>query len=193
MNGYAEDGDYIVDTWLLDTDFSFEFGEHQDLPKLNKEQLRFILAVKAGKIKYVAAMIAEGFDVNFCTAWRGNPLCTAIENNRLDIAKLLLDSGAHTENALHLACLRSNIDLVSMLLSYGADPNAVGHGVGEDIPTCFIFALHVAQPLTIVLKLIEAGADVNAMCCQTLWTPLHLVCNSPAHSADIVQAILRAG
>lgn len=94
-----------------------------------------------------------------------NPQIAAAENDYVECARLLLEHRAEVDcrNAshqtpLHLACLSQSIGTVDLLISYGANVNAVY----RDGRT----ALHAAivkqsRSLDCCNALLKAGADVN--------------------------------
>jgi ankyrin repeat protein len=80
---------------------------------------------------------------------------------------------------LHLACWHDRSDVVSVLLTAGADPNAETK-VGKT-------PLHMAKSHAIVTELINAGAEVNARDSRGN-SPLHF-----ARDTTIARALIRAG
>lgn len=86
----------------------------------------------------VAALASAGIDVNKSYYYRilappyhqynSTPIFTAIDLNKLNIVKLLLDNNADIEivffnkTPLYRAVENNNIECVALLLSYGADP-----------------------------------------------------------------------
>ena len=86
------------------------------------------------------------------------PLYYAVNAGHYDAAKLLLDMGAdidktdgsHT-NALHVAIGTNSVDMVRLLLRYGADPNDgnplyIAHGYGIDPHIIALLLDHGAIP-----------------------------------------------
>jgi ankyrin repeat protein len=118
---------------------------------------------------------------------------SAIENGKRDkVRRLLADKSFEIDAlidgrqpALHLAMQEEQIDIVRVLLEYGADINSIGyHGWTP---------LHVAAAIG-NLKLTELclfhGASVRALT-DTAQTPLHKACSSK--NVGVVKALLEAG
>lgn len=89
-------------------------------------------AAKSGDMAEVKKLVAEGKNVNEKKPFsKKTPLMYAVENNRLDIAKLLLTKGAEVndadtlgDTALLKAAENTNVDILKILLKNGADVNA---------------------------------------------------------------------
>jgi len=122
-------------------------------------------AIEAGKYDVVKTLIEKGADVNQKTRKR-HPLSLAINYNRTEIVRLLLEKGVRldlaTDDKYHPPLFESmersdaNIDIVRALLDYGADPN-------EKIPNGNT-ALSIAfqyRHFAIADELIRRGADVQ--------------------------------
>ena len=93
------------------------------------------------------------------------------------------------QTPLILAIGDNNLELVNLLLEYGADVNTVWHGEQSWSP------LHIACQTSnpeIIVKLIEHGASVNAMLKNC--TPLYraMVPNTPGHKFAHTKAFLEA-
>jgi ankyrin repeat protein len=90
------------------------------------------------------------------------PLTAAVEFGNDDIAKLLLERGAHPTwdepaaprgSALHSASARGNLDMVKLLLEHGADPN-------EDVDsTASALAFAATPEIRTLLRSHGAGLD----------------------------------
>ena len=94
-----------------------------------------------------------------CEQWAGNPVI-----DRYDWSLESADC-----NALFLACAYGREDTVRLLISAGADVNAVYHGLTALIQACFYCRL------PIIRLLINEGSDVNAPIMMS--TPLDLIMN----------------
>jgi len=92
-------------------------------------------AAKSGDMEEVKKLIAEGKNVNEKKKFsKKTPLMYAVENDRINIAKLLLAKGAETndadtlgDTALLKAAEKTNLDIMKMLLKNGADVNATNN------------------------------------------------------------------
>src|SRR4051794_18849880 len=88
-------------------------------------------AIKAGNVQAVRSLISQKVDVNAPIADSSTPLHWAVQQNNLEIAKLLLDAGAKPEAAtrynitpLSLACTNGNAAMIERLLKAGVDANS---------------------------------------------------------------------
>jgi ankyrin repeat protein len=106
----------------------------------------------------------EVSEINF-----DNPLHVAIQESYLDIAKMLLETGAQVDrpyDPLFIAIETGSLDMVDLLIEYGADLNGVSDP--EDYGgfcayyraeyTSLGFAVHRGEE-RIALRLLEAGAE----------------------------------
>jgi ankyrin repeat protein len=138
-----------------------------------------------------------GADVYSFSILSRMPLHSAVANASKNMAKLLLDRDADPTKLdgegmtpLHLACALGNVELVSMLLQYGADIDARAaywhcccYWSRIDLQT----SLHIAAShgyVNIVEILLEAGSDVNAVTTSLRKTALHLAVEH-AHEAAV--------
>ena len=87
----------------------------------------------------------------------------ALSNNRMDIAKSLIEDGANVNDKnlagntpLHLAVIRNSPDMASLLLEYGAHVNEKNRSGNT--------SLHLAKgkDAEIAKLLLEKGADINS-------------------------------
>ncbi|KAJ5068472.1 cyclin-dependent kinase inhibitor 2c-related [Anaeramoeba ignava] len=101
-----------------------------------------------------------------------NPLLKLIKENASleEIEQAITEKNINEykySSPIHFACEKKKIDVVKLLLKYGADIN---------LKTNF-YPIHLAcksKPSPKIVKiLIEAGADIN---CQSGYTPLHVAC-----------------
>lgn len=98
------------------------------------------------------------------TSWE-TPLCVAVQHDRQEIVRLLVDRGAPVEPASDDACsplaqvaAHSSGELVRLLLSAGANPNARTERDGTPLE-----AAAREHKIENMRLLIEAGADPNAV------------------------------
>jgi len=132
-------------------------------------------AAKKGDIAAIVAALDAGANVNDPDGF-ATPLYYAVSRQHVDAAKLLIDRGADVNAGskvggppLMAAVAKSKLELITLLLAHGADPNPTA---GEQTP------LHAAVKLgclDCVKALVEAGADVNARAADPIGrTPIHL-------------------
>lgn len=149
----------------------------------------FIEAIKAGSYEDVQRLIQEAKDLNDENWCRWTPLHFAAESGQLEIAQLLLDSGARpdgmglTETPLYTAMKEGHRELAILLLKAGADPNAVWphppsshyHNMGWNTPykTCPIHWATLAGDYELTEALLEKGAHHDVMSTPYKRTPLH--------------------
>ncbi|XP_003218939.1 ankyrin repeat and SOCS box protein 9 [Anolis carolinensis] len=87
-------------------------------------------AAKRGHTKCVESLVSHGVDIDHNIKHLGTPLYVACENQQVDCAKKLLESGASAntgkglESPLHVAAQTSNTDMVHLLLDFGANTRA---------------------------------------------------------------------
>jgi ankyrin repeat protein len=90
-------------------------------------------AATSGDATIAAALIKSGAKINVRAPYspRRTPLMIAAAWDKLDVARVLLNSGAHPnvrddadKTALHLAAEHGDVELVRLLLEHGADPRA---------------------------------------------------------------------
>lgn len=134
-------------------------------------------AAKAGDVAAITAALDSGADIEV-NEGGGTPLYFAVKRGHLEAAKLLIERGAdvsvgsnYTGDLLMIASIKVRVDLMTLLLAHGANPNSTFNG--ESV-------LHVAVELgclACVRLLVEAGADVNAPTYDThssSRTPIHI-------------------
>ncbi|KAL9620028.1 MAG: hypothetical protein Q9160_005406 [Pyrenula sp. 1 TL-2023] len=105
--------------------------------------------------------------------WKSGLLQSAIKDERLQVVKLLLETGAEvnyksSRSALHIASFRENPDYVRTLLEYGADTSA------KDLygQTALHQAVLNGFERTIA-ALVKGGSDINARRRYREWIPGH--------------------
>ena len=121
-------------------------------------------AVTSGDLERVKREIAAGANVNQADQMGATPLHDAAWGGNREIARLLLEHGAnvkarHAEGGsqpLAYACIKNDIPMVELLLSYGADLRAADNSGAT--------ALHLAVDrgyFQLASVLMDRGADVN--------------------------------
>ncbi|MBW4468966.1 MAG: ankyrin repeat domain-containing protein [Stenomitos rutilans HA7619-LM2] len=133
-------------------------------PSSWEDEVPLVAAVYRGDPVMIQKLIAAGanldkldFSINV------RPIGMAIQQNRPDLVKLLLDAGASPEGGnleetgLAIAIEQNNLPLLQMLLEAGADPNA---GMEDDYRVIMLAALR--GRLEMLQHLVAHGADVSA-------------------------------
>ena len=134
-------------------------------------------AARKGDVAAITAALDAGADIN-ASEGGGTALYFAVKRGHLAAAKLLIERGAKVNVGskywgylLTIAAAKTRVDLMTLLLANGANPNATFDG--ESV-------LHVAVKygcLACVRTLVDAGADVNAPTYDIHYpgrTPIHL-------------------
>ncbi len=126
-------------------------------------------AVKIGDIEKVNEFINfSGIDEN-----DKNLLITAIQYNRNDIAKSLIEQGLLL-NLIPFAAKQKNAEIVNLLIQKGMDVNEPYLKKNSTSTTALIEASTVKGNKNIVETLLFAGADVNAVETDINKTALHM-------------------
>ena len=112
---------------------------------------------------------------------------------RREVLYAIIDHGADVNatnvnnwTALMIACQKSNVDTINVLLKAGADPN-IADVNGE---TCLYCAVRGACNKEVLQAIIDYGADVNATNMNN-WTALMIACQKS--NADVINVLLKAG
>ncbi|KAJ7148555.1 ankyrin repeat-containing domain protein [Mycena crocata] len=121
-------------------------------------------AVHHGQVDVAKFLLAYGADPNVTVPLFYMPLHLATMNKDLGMMTLLLDNGADvdaccgcdaaSENPLHSACYRGNLEMVKLLVARGASLEREG-----DRGTALGFAV-LASKVEVVKLLLDAGANV---------------------------------
>ncbi|KAL7983737.1 hypothetical protein Chor_000613 [Crotalus horridus] len=88
-------------------------------------------AAKRGHTKCVETLLSNGVSIDHNIKHLGTPLYVACENQQLKCAKKLLESGASAnsgkglDSPLHIAAQTSNVDMVHLLIDFGANTRVI--------------------------------------------------------------------
>lgn len=136
-------------------------------------------------------------DVDALDIFGKTPLHWAIELSDFAKVKRLLECGADPNSratqsgfsALHCAARSQSLEqrLLDLLLSYGADPNALDCNLQPPL----VWAIRQNMGTHSVRALLVAGADPNLQSDEVKWSPLHLAVFLGKH--DCVEALLQSG
>jgi ankyrin repeat protein len=139
------------------------YAAHED-PYAVKSETPLVAAIESGDVEAVRDLIDLGVDVNKFDGWiEGWALGVAIEQNRIDLVKMLLDAGASPDGGdlsytgLELAAKQNNLDIFQLLLATGADVN---QEVGDDDERIIMTVAGYGN-LAMVKLLVEAGAEIS--------------------------------
>jgi len=171
-------------------------------------------AASKGYLDIARLLIEKGADVNAgdaCGQWFeendvlyedfcerpllccGTPLHWAAFNGHLEVARLLIESGAdindgnrHSERPLHWAAFKGHLDVARLLIESGADVNASDF---EGLKPLHFAAME--GHVEVVRLLIESGADVNAWGGEDCDTPLHFA--AMEGHVEVVRLLIESG
>ena len=147
--------------------------------------LRYILETplhyaiwRQGDVQIIKELLDHGADSNGKNDNKVTPMLRALQHNRIDIAKILLEydadvniscfSEGHT--ALHQMALRGDLEAVEFLLQNGAHVDKVGN---ENVTPLFGCLKMPKDLIYIAETLLKHGADINYPCGESEQTVLH--------------------
>ncbi|XP_032536599.1 ankyrin repeat and SOCS box protein 9 [Chiroxiphia lanceolata] len=84
-------------------------------------------AAKRGHVQCVELLVFHGLNIDHNIKHLGTPLYVACDNQQVNCAKKLLESGANVnsgkglDSPLHVAARNCNVELVTLLMDFGAD------------------------------------------------------------------------
>ena len=135
---------------------------------------RFFSVIKKGDLKGVKALINHGLCVNECNV-SDTPLSSAVDKNKFEIVKLLIDLGAEIDGRfgdywtpLMSAAGNGNKEIAKYLIDLGANVNAKSDYNYSWTPLTLALT---KKNDGMVKLLVKAGADINSQD-SALWTPL---------------------
>ncbi|XP_060597665.1 ankyrin repeat and SOCS box protein 3-like isoform X2 [Ruditapes philippinarum] len=153
--------------------------------------LGLIKAASLGYSDCIKCLLDVGADKNFVNQSNQTPLYAAVQNNKKETVKLLLEnntdvnliSGLQHLSALHIAAMRGYSDIVDLLVEHKASV----HSRDYEGNTPLVLAARNGHYLP-MKSLLKAGCDVNAANYEGC-TSLHFAC----HKARGFQVLLDAG
>lgn len=149
------------------------------------------IAVEYERHDIVDLLISHKADPNLMRDWILPPLHHAIEIHNQGMVRKLLESGADPSlpglqgTALHVACEASDLEIMSLLLEYGADINLWSRFKGFVLDAAIL-----AEKTNIVELLLARGADPNTETART-GSPLH--CAISVNSMYLFRLLLSYG
>lgn len=128
--------------------------------------MKFTSAVSKGDTETAEAMINSGdAEVNKVIGFGKTPIFYAVQNNHLEMVKLLMEKGAKINvrddegrGPLTMAAIKGNDAMVKAMIEAGGDIDSKGK---EGMTALMIYA-DKKDGLPMVKYLVEKGADVNA-------------------------------
>ncbi|XP_074108023.1 uncharacterized protein LOC141533190 [Cotesia typhae] len=141
-------------------------------------------ACKSQQFKIVELLILHGIELNLKNNRRKMAIFYAVRNLDVEITRLLLINEAYIKDdpdLLNIAANKEHIEIVSLLLNYGADitghdelgRTALHSAVIEQSPQSLEEAPQFNSELSVISILLKRGADVNARL-ETGETALHM-------------------
>jgi ankyrin repeat protein len=139
---------------------------------MNKKQnFQIFEAIFASDLSTVRKLLAEGSDLSQLDSEQCfTPLMQAINLGEVEIVQVLLEAGADIhfspyfeDTPLGLAALTENLEIVKLLLKFGANPDN-----GGECPPLYWAVEH--KNIKMIQLLLEAGANINGS------TPSHITC-----------------
>ncbi|KAJ3478545.1 hypothetical protein NLG97_g8552 [Lecanicillium saksenae] len=151
----------------------------------DNQPLRWVECAAIAKL-----LVENGADCNYDDGANDNALKTAVDCRRIDVARVLLEAGAHVSepggsDLLYSACVGSSFRLVELLLDYGVNISAPN---GRS-SACLSVAAGYGS-LAIVKLLLDRGVDANS-CSPNRWMPLrNAACTN---HLDVMDILIRHG
>jgi len=126
-----------------------------------------IQAIEKNDLLTLEALLQSGADLEQKDSYGCTPLQAAVALGNVEIARILLNAGAEltclNEHAMGGAIYKRRLDVMSFLIEAGIDVN-MKFKENED-RTALMEAVHTGD-LNIIKKLVESGADPNALSCK---------------------------
>ena len=151
-------------------------------------------AAMQGDVAAVRRLLGNGADANEPQLDGATALHWAVHHNDIELAQLLVDSGAEVSAAnrvgaepMQLAAINGSTAMIALLLEAGVDPNKALNGHGD---TALMMAARtgIAEPVELLLA---RGAEVNAV--ESWGGTTALMWAISEHHAEVVDVLLRHG
>ncbi|KAF3927622.1 Ankyrin-2 [Arthrobotrys entomopaga] len=121
-------------------------------------------AARRGHPQMILYLVSAGFGINDCDQNRNQPLQLAVQENRYDAAKLLIELGANVNarnldgwSSLHESTFVSDkVEMIQLLLDHGADINGTTANGVSPLNNAII-----GGKKTVLRELLDRGADVH--------------------------------
>lgn len=154
------------------------------MPKHDIDSL--VKASRKGDLKQIEKLLACNVDVNARNKENKYALIEALNYDRLEAVRMLLDAGANSIYALRCASREGNKEMIDTLIKAGADVNMNMHGL-----TPLLGAVCHGH-LEVVKLLLDHGADINAKTSGSAWGNALPAAMDPER-IDIARLLLKRG
>jgi len=125
-------------------------------------------SVLSNQLDMLKFFLGKGIDINYVDGQKGKTLLeTSCDSDNYDVAKYLLENGAKADGngvsiPLFAAVKTGDVELVNLLISNKADPNALAKfSDGSQSDPIILTAVQKGY-FEVVKALVESGADINA-------------------------------
>lgn len=167
-----------------------------DVKVVNKDGesvLYYLCAEKKPDLNLIKKFIKLGAPIN-TSGYNFTPLTRALDNENIELAKLLIESGADVNLKNHnnkyplcMACDIGDLSLVKYMISKGANVNVTGKE--NYTPLLYAADCDSKDSLEIVKLLVEKGAKVNVSNDRG-YTPLIYACWDRYHGFEIIKYLV---
>ena len=159
-----------------------------------KGETALIFATHANSLELVDLLLEAGAMPNLASITRGTALHLAVAHSNKEMVQKLINAKADVNFAndnnqypLRIAVAENNVKIITLLLDAGANPNCKPNKFQESI---LMQTISQKKNNEIIFKLIDAGADVNAVSSDGN-TPLLLA--TTLGDSQLVQKLLAKG
>ena len=152
-------------------------------------------AAMRGEIEVVRSLLKQDIDVDSTQGDGMTALHWAALRDNLEMAKLLMESGANVTattrlgdlTPLFLACTHGNAGMIDLLLEAGGDPNTANTVNGQTA----LMRAAASGDADGVGRLLDAGAKVNAR--ETAYGQTALMFAAADNRAEVIRVLARTG